>query len=422
MGYQVVILVGGESTGTRFRPLSINSPKTLFPLAGKCLITHIIESLVNQLSDTIDAINLLGFMNDEDIFHKYSLEMKKRFKVPVKYYSEPQSRGTAGGLYYFRDQIFVPDSDGLIFIHGDIICDYPFRQIYDFHVSNDSDSTILGINPLLIANYFKKYLNVKADDTDDLNQNNILSNFGTILAKKNDPFVEHYVEKPSSEFSIQYGKEFDVLINGGIYFFKSTSIKRLLSMAKKSDSVTSKLDNISMELDILRNLPQLNLFKFLVFKSNEFWYHLKTPLSALLANSFFLGLLGKIVKSPKEFKDTHIGPNVTIGENVHIGKGVRIRNAIIGDNVVIGDNSFISNAIISNWVTIGDWCRVEGSITNSTICKDIIHTHSDGGIKYINNLVVLCERTNVMQEKFVFNSVVLPHKDLEFDTKYEIVM
>lgn len=220
MGYQAVILVGGESTGTRFRPLSINSPKTLFPLAGKCLITHIIESLVNQLADSIDSINLLGFMKDEEIFHRYSLEISLQFHIPVKYFSESQSKGTAGGLYYFKDQIFNHESDGLIFIHGDIICDYPFKQIYDFHVSNDADSTILGINPLLIANYFKKYLNVKADDSDDLNQNNILTNFGTILAKKNNPNVEHYVEKPSSEFSIQYGKEFDVLINGGIYFLK----------------------------------------------------------------------------------------------------------------------------------------------------------------------------------------------------------
>lgn len=193
-------------------------------------------------------------------------------------------------------------------------------------------------------------------------------------------------------------------------------------MAKKSDSVASKLDHISMELDILRNLPQMKLSRFLVYKSNEFWYHLKTPLSALLANSFFLGLKGKMVESPKEYPNCHIGPNVTIGKNVSIGKGVRIRNAIIGDNVVIGNNSFISNAIISNWVTIGDWCRIEGSITNSTICKDIIHTHSDGGIKYINNLVVLCEKTNVLQDKFVFNSIVLPHKDLVYDTKYEIVM
>lgn len=402
MGYNVVILVGGETTGTRFRPLSINSPKLLFAIAGKPLIEHIIDSLISQVDD-IDKIFMLGFHKDSSKFVEFAQEMEiKHSNLAFEYLSETNSKGTAGGLYYFQDKIF--QDKGIIFIHGDIICDYPFKKIVEFHEKNESNVTILGINPLSIVENFKKYLNVKADD-DHLVGDNIINKFGTIISPKDSARVEHYVEKPSKEFTIQFNTKFDILINGGIYILD----KKIFSVLRK------KTEDISLELDILRDLPDSDL-KFNVFKENVFWYNLKTPLSALLASSFFLK------QSNEAYENKNIGPNVSIGKNVTIGKGTRIKNAIIGDNVVIGENSFINNAIISNNVKIGKWSRVEGTITNGTICKDIIHTNSDGNIRLINNIVVLCENTTVLQDIFVFNSIVLPHKELKYDTKYEIVM
>lgn len=415
--YNVVILVGGETTGTRFRPLSINQPKTLFPICGKPLITHIIDSLLQHLTN-IDQVFLLGYFKDESVFVNYTKSMNEKYDcVNFSYLSESISKGTAGGLYQFKEDIL--SSEGLIFVHGDIICDYPFDQLYQFHQKTDSDATILGINPLLIPEHLKKYLKIQADDVDRLDKYNIYSNFGTLMSLKGSSQVEHYVEKPSSDFLVNSGKNHQVLINGGIYIFKSKSILKLLNDAKSRSFVESPL--MSLELDILRNLPQLGM-KFLVFKSNDFWYNLKTPLSALLANGFFLGLKNLTYKSPIEYRGSQLGPNVYIGNNVSIGKGVRIKNAIIGDDVVIGDNTLIINAIISKGSVVGSWCRIEGSITNSTLYKDIVHTHSDGNIKCIHNLVVLCDNTSVLQDKFVFNSIVLPHKELKYDTKYEIVM
>ncbi len=39
-----VILVGGPSKGTRFRPLSLDLPKPLFPVAGRPMIYHHVEA------------------------------------------------------------------------------------------------------------------------------------------------------------------------------------------------------------------------------------------------------------------------------------------------------------------------------------------------------------------------------------------
>lgn len=41
---KAVILVGGSSKGTRFRPLSLELPKPLFPIGDKPMIEHHIEA------------------------------------------------------------------------------------------------------------------------------------------------------------------------------------------------------------------------------------------------------------------------------------------------------------------------------------------------------------------------------------------
>ena len=50
-----VILIGGPSKGTRFRPLSLDIPKPLFPVAGLPVIQHHIEacSKVDNLSEIL---------------------------------------------------------------------------------------------------------------------------------------------------------------------------------------------------------------------------------------------------------------------------------------------------------------------------------------------------------------------------------
>ena len=47
---KAVILVGGPGKGTRFRPLSLEVAKPLFPLAGRAMIEHHIEAC-SKLND-----------------------------------------------------------------------------------------------------------------------------------------------------------------------------------------------------------------------------------------------------------------------------------------------------------------------------------------------------------------------------------
>ncbi|EAZ63117.1 Probable mannose-1-phosphate guanyltransferase (GTP-mannose-1-phosphate guanylyltransferase) (GDP-mannose pyrophosphorylase) [Scheffersomyces stipitis CBS 6054] len=461
MTIKAVILVGGETTGTRFRPLSMESPKVLFPICGKPLVSHVIDNLVSQLSSTEPLeILLIGFFKDSSKFDDYIKIKNKQYPdVKIKYLSEPNSMGTAGGLYYFREEIFGDETcEKLLVIHGDVICNYPFKQLLDFYDAENSSAVILGIDPVLLMNNFHNKKQIQNQDQSSFvtyDKDRIFSLYGTIIAKKANNEVVHYVEKPTSKISkFRMETDYNVLLNGGIYVFNRNVLSELETAHVRhkdpstyfefhddleEDNVDDK--SISLELDILRTLPTTPNTKFSTYKSNSFWYQLKTPVSALMANNFFLEQLlqndqyktleppsagvvppvlsvGSCLQNTATYK---IGPNVSIGKNVTIGRGVRIINSIISNNVTIGDNTFISNSIVSDGVKIGKWCRIEGTITSTTISNDNA-SNSDGYFKLINNIVILCQNTVVNNQVFVYNSIVLPHKELKSDVKYEIVM
>lgn len=65
---KAVILVGGPSRGTRFRPLSLNSPKPLFPVAGRPIISHHLDALskVKGLKEVL----IIGLFEDK-VFAPY---------------------------------------------------------------------------------------------------------------------------------------------------------------------------------------------------------------------------------------------------------------------------------------------------------------------------------------------------------------
>ena len=71
-----VILVGGPSVGTRFRPLSMDCPKPLFPIAGVAMIYHHIAALAKLPS--IKEILLIGFF-DNSVLDRFLTEAQMEF-------------------------------------------------------------------------------------------------------------------------------------------------------------------------------------------------------------------------------------------------------------------------------------------------------------------------------------------------------
>ena len=207
MTIKALILVGGELLATRFRPISISTPKLLFPIAGKPMVGHIVDNLVEQFDASELEILLIGFFKEENKlkFEEYIKDAKSANPgLKIKYLSEPYPLGTAGGLYHFKDEIFnVPDCK-LLMIHGDVICNYPFKEMLNFYKENESNITIFGVDPISLLKKSKAQISVGLH-YDDENQSttvsdDIVTKFGAIVANKNNGKVVHYVENQVLQF------------------------------------------------------------------------------------------------------------------------------------------------------------------------------------------------------------------------------
>lgn len=430
---KAVILVGGETTGTRFRPLTMDYIKCLFPIAGKPIISHILEKLVKDLGNDLEEVFLISFFKDPSKFDSYLKESKTSFPgVKITLLTEPTPMGTGGGIFFFKDKIIgkSPNSP-ILFIHGDIVCDYPFKEMLKFQKESASNISIMGVDPLVLLK--DKYFV-------GLDKEQVLKRYGTVFSNRNSHEVVHYVEKPESDSFAKFSDtNFQTHINGGIYVFEASIFKQLEeAKTKKLGSLDFKTaendlddpynpDILSLELDVFKNLPGTKEKHFRAFGIEKLWYQLSTPHMALAANEFFLkqdpGKQTACLTPPIKVlsnlgcKECKLGPNVTVGANVTFGEGVCLKNCIICDDVTIGAHSFVSNAIISLGVKVGKWCRIEG-----TLNAPVSQASAENTSTFLSNLVVLCKDTQVSNQVFVYNSVVLPHKELRSDTKYEIVM
>ncbi|KAL2939195.1 Mannose-1-phosphate guanyltransferase alpha [Bienertia sinuspersici] len=97
-----VILVGGPTEGTTFRPLSFNTQKPLFPIAGHPMIHHQISAC--KTIPNLVQIFLIGLYEERELA-LYVSSISNELKVPVRYLKEDKPLGSAGGLYHFRDLI-----------------------------------------------------------------------------------------------------------------------------------------------------------------------------------------------------------------------------------------------------------------------------------------------------------------------------
>lgn len=116
--------------GTRFRPLSLDIPKPLFPVAGLPIIQHHIEACVSL--NSVKEILLIGFYPISQI-EPFINEVQSQYGVVIKYLQEYIALGTAGGLFHFRDQIRSGQPDAFFVMNGDVCADFPLEELYTFH-------------------------------------------------------------------------------------------------------------------------------------------------------------------------------------------------------------------------------------------------------------------------------------------------
>ncbi|KAH6781212.1 ADP-glucose pyrophosphorylase family protein [Perilla frutescens var. hirtella] len=405
-----VIMVGGPTKGTRFRPLSLNIPKPLFPLAGQPMVNHPISAC--KRIPNLAQIYLIGFYEERE-FALFVSSISNELRVPVRYLKEDKPHGSAGGLYNFRDQIMEESPSHIVLLNCDVCCSFPLPEMLEAHTSYGGMGTILVIKV----------------SPESANQ------FGELVADPVTNELLHYTEKPETFVSDR--------INCGVYIFtpdifaaiqgvssqrKDRAYLRRVSSFEALQPANRSLptDFVRLDQDILS--PLAGKKQFYVYETKDYWEQIKTPGMSLKCSGLYLAqfritsphllasgdgtkkatVSGDVYVHPsaKVHPTAKIGPNVSISANARIGAGVRLVNCIILDDVEIKENAVVIHAIIGWKSSIGRWSRVQAS--------------GDHNAKL--GVTILGESVTVEDEVVVINSIVLPNKTLNVSVQEEIIL
>ncbi|KAI8640051.1 mannose-1-phosphate guanyltransferase [Parasitella parasitica] len=362
---KALILVGGF--GTRLRPLTLTLPKPLVEFANKPMILHQIESLAKAgVTDIVLAVNYRP-----EIMVAALQEYEAIYNVKITFSVETEPLGTAGPLALARE-ILAKDDSPFFVLNSDIICDFPFEQLRDFHLSHGCQGTIAV---------------TKVDDP---------SKYGVVVNKPGSSRISRFVEKPQEFISNK--------INAGMYILSPSVLDRI------------ELKPTSIEKEVFPLIAQAGQLH--TFDLDGFWMDVGQPKDFLTGTCLYLSHLAKkqpehlanptlefihkgnvmVHPSAKIGKDCRIGPNVVVGPNVVIGDGVRLQRCVILEGVQIKDFAWVNSSIIGWHSSVGRWSRIEG-------CS------------------VLGDDVTVNDEIYINGGSILPHKGISANiTEPKIVM
>lgn len=408
--------------GTRFRPLSLEIPKPLFPVAGFPIIYHHIEAC-SKVPDMKEVI-LIGFYQPNDALTRFINSAQKEFKLQVRYLQEYTALGTAGGLYHFRDQILAGNPDYFFLMNADVCGDFPLVEMLDQHKKSPT-----GICCTILC-------------TEATRQQSL--NYGCVVESKVTHEVLHYVEKPETFIS--------TVINCGIYLLSPGLFEPLQQIFQKNlqdnyncDPNTPSKEMIQLEKEIF--VPLANTGKLYVHHTDRFWSQIKSSGAAIYANRHYLAiyhgthpnwLASNGEGKPSVHGDVYIhptaqvhstavlGPNVTIGKHAIVGEGVRVRESIVLEGATLQDHCCVLYSVIGWNSTVGVWSRVEGTPNdpnpNKPFAKiEITSTFTAEG-KLNPSITVIGSNVNIPCEVIVLNSIVLPDKALSGSYKNQIIL
>jgi glucose-1-phosphate thymidylyltransferase len=302
-------LIPVAGIGSRLRPHTHTQPKALVPVAGKPILAHIIDNLVD--SGINEFIFIVGYLGDkiEDYVKSNYPALEKKFIM-----QEPRE-GIGHAVWLAKD--FIQANDEVVIALGDTVFDIDLNQVLK------QEESSLGVK--------------KVDDP---------RSFG--VAELNDEgMIKNLVEKPPIPKSN--------LALVGLYKIKEAKLlMEALEENIKNDFRTYNEFQLTDGIMLLINKG----VKMKTF-SVENWYDCGTKESLLETNAV---LLKKTLRdfSTYEFENTIIIPPVSISEHC------KISNSIIGPNVSIGDHSIINYSILKDAI-IGSYSELQNAVLHHSV-------------------------------------------------------
>ncbi len=308
---KAIIPVAGA--GTKLRPHTYTQPKALIPLAGKTILSIIVDQLREAgIQEFIFIIGYLGQKIQDYVKEKYP-------DLHVHFVQQNERHGIGHAIQLTKN---IVGDDEIFVVLGDTICEYDVKQVLEMPNSG------LGVK--------------RVDDPRD---------FG-VAEIGEDGFITRVVEKP------QIPKSNMALV--GVYRIKETAFL--------FDCLESNIRNQVMSrgefsiTDALECMIQHGA-RFQAFKVQN-WFDCGKKETLLESNATLLKKFGSVIAPEHNFENTIIVPPVSIA------KGCEVRNSIIGPNVTIGEKTIVNYSIIKDSI-IGSFADLYDIVlTHSLIGSD----------------------------------------------------
>lgn len=308
---KAIIPVAGA--GTKLRPHTYTQPKALIPIAGKTILSFIVDQLHEAgIQEFIFIVGYLGEKIQEYVQQTYP-------HLKVHFVHQNKREGTGHAIRLTKEIV----GDNPVFVAlGDTICEYDVQEIIN------SPYSMLGVK--------------KVDDP---------RNFG-VAEINEEGFIEHVIEKP------QILKSNMALV--GLYKIRETNflftcLQKLFAEDIKSYGEYNLTD--ALECMIKQGA------KFKSFKVKN-WFDCGKKETLLESNATLLKKIGGNTTQQHNYQSTIIIPPVSIAP------GCTIENSIIGPHVAVGANTSIKHSIIQDSI-IGSYTHLhEVVLDNSLIGSD----------------------------------------------------
>jgi mannose-1-phosphate guanylyltransferase/phosphomannomutase len=328
---KAVVMAGGF--GTRIQPLTHSRPKPMLPIINRPMMQHTMMTLRDL--GISEFIVLLYFK--PEIIQNYFGDGSD-FGIKITYVVPDDDYGTAGAVKLAQEHI---GDDNFIVISGDLVTDFDFRELFEFHKQKKSK---LSIGLTSVENPLQ---------------------FGVVIANE-DNVIEKFLEKPS------WGEVFSDTINTGIYIIEP----EILNYIPNSEN-----------FDFAKNLFPMLMSRgvaLMGYNLEGYWRDVGNPESYRevyddILNSkvnFKISGVKKeypegVLYSDEEYtlnSSIKILGTVVLGRGVKIKEGVKLNNVVIADNVAIASGCTISNSVIWEDVKI----KKNVKLDNAVICNNNI--------------------------------------------------
>lgn len=296
--------------GARLRPLTYTLPKPLLPVAGKAILSFMIDRL--QKGGVSEFVFIIGFLGDK--IQRY-VEMTYPH-LKATFITQPKPIGSAHAIWLAKDTFSKEDE--IIIAYGDAIIDMDFKQFIQ------QKKTVLGVT--------------KVSDP---------RQFGTVFTDEKGKALQ-LDEKPKIPISNT------AMV--GIY-----KVKEITQLIKSLDKIVKYQNETTKELyltDALNDMIQRGVH-MKTFKVDQWFDCAKTEI-LLETNATFLDREGYASEDLPPFYNSIIIHPVSIGQNCDIS------NSIIGPHVTVGDNASIHKSVISNSI-IGNSAKLENTLLKKSV-------------------------------------------------------